>query len=64
MNIKGVGEMEVGDKVKVSNPNQINYPLKGTVTKKETAPDGTEMSKVKFVTAEVWYADKDLKELK
>jgi len=56
--------MEVGKKVKVSNPNQINYPLEGLVIKKETAPDGTKMSKIKFRTAEVWYADNDLKEMK
>lgn len=57
--------MEIGKKVKVSNPNQINYPLKGEVVKAETAPDGTKMSKVRFsIYTEVWYADKDLKEVK
>ncbi len=57
--------MEIGKNVKVSNPNQINYPLKGQVIEAVTAPDGTKMSKVKFsLYTEVWYADKDLKETK
>lgn len=55
--------MEIGKEVKVSNPNQINYPLKGTVIETEEAW-GVPMSKVQFRHVAVWYADKDLKELK
>ncbi|GKV65494.1 MULTISPECIES: hypothetical protein [unclassified Sporosarcina] len=56
--------MQVGTRVKVSNKNQINYPLKGIVVEKETSPCGVKMSKVKFTWVECWYADEDLKELK
>lgn len=56
--------MEIGKTVKVANKNQINYPLKGTVTEKETSPCGVAMSKVKFKYVECWYADMDLKEVK
>lgn len=56
--------MKVGTKVKVANKNQINYPLKGVIVEKEIAPDGTEMSKVKFSFVEVWYANNDLKIIK
>jgi hypothetical protein len=57
-------EIEKGKRVKVANPNQINYPLEGEVIKKEVASDGTKMSKVKFsIFTEVWYADKDLTEV-
>lgn len=55
--------MEIGTKVKVkvANKKQINYPLKGIVVKKQTSPEGIEMSKVKFSYVECWYADDDLK---
>lgn len=55
--------MELGTKVKVINPNQINYPLEGKVIEKEVAPTGLKMSKVKFTIAEVWYDERDLKEI-
>lgn len=60
----GVKLLKVGTKVKVANKNQINYPLKGVIVEKEIAPDGTEMSKVKFSFVEVWYANNDLKIIK
>ena len=56
--------MEIGSEVKVANKHQINYPLKGKVIEKETSPCGVDMSKVQFTHVAVWYADKDLKELK
>lgn len=55
--------MEVGWKVKVSNPQQINYPLAGEVIEIDEAM-GIKMSKVKFVVAEVWYDNKDLTRIK
>lgn len=54
--------MKVGGKVKVSNPNEINYPLEGVVVESDEEW-GTPMSKVKFTRAEVWYQDEDLKEI-
>lgn len=51
--------MEIGKRVKVSNPNQINYSLEGDVIESDNTW-GEPMSKVKFEVAEVWYSDKDL----
>lgn len=53
--------MKVGKKVKIKNPNQINYPLEGVVIQEKVSTAwGVIMSKVKFSIAEVWYADEDL----
>jgi hypothetical protein len=56
--------MEIGTNVKVNNPDQINYNLKGIVIEKEISPNEINMSKVKFKYVECWYDDKDLKEVK
>jgi hypothetical protein len=52
--------MEIGTKVSISNPNQINYRLQGIVIEKETSPEGIKMCKVKFKYVECWYSDNDL----
>lgn len=54
--------MEVGKRVRVSNHNQINYPLEGVVVESDEQC-GIPMSKVKFRHVEVWYADEDLTEI-
>lgn len=51
--------MDVGTRVKVSNPNQINYPLEGVIVEKEEFCE-VRMSKVRFKFVEVWYDDSDL----
>lgn len=54
--------MEVGKKVKVSNPHEINYPLEGIVVETDEKC-GIPMSKVKFKYVEVWYKNEDLTEV-
>lgn len=54
-------KVELTQRVKISNKNQINYPLRGTVIAQTTDPRGNKLSKVRFVTVECWYSDNDLK---
>lgn len=54
--------MEIGQPVKVANPNQINYPLQGVVTASDSMW-GVPMSKVKFSRVDVWYANSDLEKV-
>lgn len=54
-------KVELHQRVKVSNKHQINYPLRGTVIAQTTDPRGNKLSRVRFVTAECWYSDDDLK---
>lgn len=54
-------KVELSQRVKISNKHQINYPLRGTVIAQTTDPRGNKLSRVRFVTAECWYSDNDLK---
>lgn len=54
-------KLELNQRVKISNKHQINYPLRGTVIAQTTDPRGNKLSRVRFVTAECWYSDNDLK---
>ena len=53
--------MIIGDKVKVINSNEINYPLSGKIIEQD---EGEKMSKVKFKISEVWYLNVNLQKEK
>ena len=53
--------MIIGDKVKVNNSNEINYPLSGKIIEQD---EGEKMSKVKFKISEVWYLNVNLQKVK
>lgn len=54
--------MDIGQPVKVANPNQINYPLQGVVTASDNMW-GVPMSKVQSRWVDVWYANSDLEKV-
>ena len=55
--------MELGQRVKVSNRFQVNYPLSGTVVETMESPNGL-LVRVKFSIIDCWYYESDLKVLK
>lgn len=57
-------KLEMSQRVKVSNKNQINYPNRGIIIAQTTEPGGMKLSKVRFKWVECWYADNDLKGVK
>lgn len=57
-------KLKIGQQVKVSNRNQINYSREGKIIEKETSGCGIEMSNIQLKWGTCWYADADLKLVK